>query len=235
MFQVKICGVTVPDDAWCCSEVGADAIGLNFYPASPRYVSPSTARRIVADLPSSLVKVGVFVNAVEDEIVRACGEVGLDAVQLHGDETPHMVARLADRRVIKAFRCAGQASPGVVDFLRQCRDLGAQPYGVLIDAAYPGVYGGTGQTADWPLVRDLSGRTGGSPVILAGGLRPDNVAAAVETARPDAVDTASGVESSPGCKDARLVADFIRNARDALERIQRLLNLPGCSAAWRSA
>jgi phosphoribosylanthranilate isomerase len=221
VFQVKICGVTNPEDGLCCSEAGADAIGLNFYPSSPRCVGLEMARQIARGLPPNISKVGVFVNAPLDEVLRTCEEVGLDAVQLHGDETPQMFARLAGRRAIKAFRCGGRDSSPVLEFLRQCDLLGCRPCAVLIDASTPGVYGGTGHTADWPLVRDLSGMLSGTPIILAGGLRPDNVTAAIEATRPAAVDTASGVELSPGRKDLGLVREFVCKARDALERLQR--------------
>jgi len=221
VFQIKICGVTNPEDALCCSEAGADAIGLNFYPSSPRYVSLEMARQIARGLPSSVSKVGVFVNATLDDMLRTCEEVGLNAVQLHGDEVPQMFARLAARRSIKAFRCAGHDSRPVLEFLRQCDGLGCRPCAVLIDASSPDAYGGTGQTADWPLVRALSGMLPGTPIILAGGLRPDNVAAAIEATRPAAVDTASGVELSPGLKDLGLVGAFVRNAREAFARLPR--------------
>lgn len=220
MFRVKICGVTDPHDALCCSEAGADAIGLNFYAASPRYVCPEMARQIAQGLPSTVVKVGVFVNAAIEQVLRTCDEVGLDAVQLHGDETPQMLARLGVRPAIKAFRCDGRDSRLVIEFVRQCQDLGCRPCAVLIDASRPGAYGGTGQTADWPTVRELSGLLGDTPIILAGGLRPDNVVAAIQATRPAAVDTASGVESSPGRKDSNLVREFVHHARDALERLR---------------
>lgn len=220
VFRVKICGVTDPHDARYCSEAGADAIGLNFYAASPRYVCPALARQIAQGLPSTVVKVGVFVNAAIEDVLRTCDEVGLDAVQLHGDETPQMLARLGGRPAIKAFRCDGRDSRLVIEFVRQCQDLGCCPCAVLIDASRPGAYGGTGQTADWPTVRELSGLLGDTPIILAGGLRPDNVVAAIQATRPAAVDTASGVESSPGRKDSNLVREFVRNARDALGRLR---------------
>lgn len=219
MFRTKICGVTDLQDALCCSEAGADAIGLNFYPASPRYVSPQQARQISQGLPAAVAKVGVFVNAAFDDIVRISDNVGLDVVQLHGDETPELVARLAGRPTIKAFRCHGRQTRPLLDFLRHCADLDARPCAVLIDAGHPGLYGGTGQTADWPAVRELADLLDGIPRILAGGLHPDNVAAAIWAARPDAVDTASGVESSPGRKEPRLVRAFVRNAQEAWGRL----------------
>jgi phosphoribosylanthranilate isomerase len=217
MFQTKICGVTDLHDALCCSEAGADAIGLNFYPASPRCVSLDNARQIARALPAAVAKVGVFVNAPLDEILRISDDVGLDIIQCHGDETPQLIARLAGRPTIKAFRCRGQDTRPVLEFLRRCADLGVRPGAVLIDARCPGLYGGTGQTTDWSAVRELADLLDGVPRILAGGLHPGNVAAAIQAARPDAVDTASGVESSPGRKQPDLVRDFVRHAQDAFE------------------
>ncbi len=108
MFRVKICGLTSPDDADSCVEAGADAIGLNFYPPSPRYVTREVAHAISRRLPPTVTKVGVFVNASADEVLETCEQVGLDAVQLHGDESPQVARQLSELRVIKAFRCAGR-------------------------------------------------------------------------------------------------------------------------------
>jgi phosphoribosylanthranilate isomerase len=219
MFQVKICGVTNLEDARCCAEAGADAIGLNFYPPSPRCVGVDVARRIALEMPATMTKVGVFVNASRDEMLRTCDRVGLDAIQLHGDETPQMMAELAGRQLVKAFRCGSNDVRPLAEFLRRCEDLGCRPDGVLIDACQPSAFGGTGQTANWSLVRDLSRLLLDIPIILAGGLRPENVAAAIEATHPAAVDTASGVESEPGRKDPQRVRAFIGNARDAFGRV----------------
>jgi len=222
VFRVKICGVTTPDDGVLCAEAGADAIGLNFYLSSRRYVPPSAAREIASRIPSTVTKVGVFVNATIDEVSGICGDVGLDAVQLHGDESPQMVRQLGAQNVIKAFRCEGSDLLPVTDYLHECEDLGCRLSAVLIDAYQGGSYGGTGQIAPWSLVRRLCDLSLPVPVILAGGLRPENVAAAIEATRPAAVDTASGVESSPGRKDPRRVRSFIRNARAAFESLAAL-------------
>ncbi len=219
MFRVKICGVANLEDAWCCAEAGADAIGLNFYPPSPRCVGVDVARRIALEMPATMTKVGVFVNASRDEMLRTYDRAGLDAIQLHGDETPQMMAELAGRQLVKAFRCGSDDVRPLAEFLRRCEDLGCRPCGVLIDAYQPSVFGGTGQIANWPLVRNLCELLLDIPIVLAGGLRPENVAAAIEATHPAAVDTASGVESEPGRKDPQRVRAFIGNAWDAFRRL----------------
>jgi phosphoribosylanthranilate isomerase len=220
LFRVKICGVTTLDDARHCVRAGADAIGLNFYPPSPRYVDPAVASQIATSLSGSVARVGVFVNASLADVVAVCDRVGLDFVQLHGDESPEIVRDLAPRAVVKAFRCRQHDDRPVIDFLGRCDALGTRPAAILVDACVPGSYGGTGLVADWDLVFRLQQQAAPVPVILAGGLRPDNVAEAIRAARPFAVDTASGVESAPGRKDPRLVASFVANARRALDLLQ---------------
>nr|MCU0871043.1 phosphoribosylanthranilate isomerase [Pirellulaceae bacterium] len=139
--------------------------------------------------------------------------------QLHGDETPQMMAELAGRQLVKAFRCGSDDVRPLAEFLRRCEDLGCRPCGVLIDAYQPSVFGGTGQIANWSVVRNLSELLLDIPIVLAGGLRPENVAAAIEATHPAAVDTASGVESEPGRKDPQRVRAFIGNAWDAFRRL----------------
>ena len=217
MFRVKICGLTSPDDADSCVEAGADAIGLNFYRPSPRYVPRDVAQAIARRLPPTVTKVGVFVNASADEVLETCEQVGLDAVQLHGDESPQVARQLSGLRVIKAFRCARPDPEQVTEYLFACAALGGRLQAVLIDACQSGSYGGTGQVAEWSLVQQLRTVPIAVPIILAGGLRPENVAAAIEATHPAAVDTASGVESDPGRKDPVRVREFVRNARAALE------------------
>lgn len=220
MFRVKICGVTDPEDGSLCVEAGADAIGFNFYPSSPRCLPIGLAREIALRIPPTVDKVGVFVNADPERVEGICDEVGLDAVQLHGDEAPQIVRLLAKRRVIKAFRCSGPDLKPVTAYVRGCLELGCQLSAVLIDAYQAGSYGGTGRVAVWPLVRALCDLPISVPVILAGGLGPENVAAAIEMVRPAAVDTASGVESSPGRKDPSRVQQFVRNAWTAFESLR---------------
>ena len=190
-----------------------------FLPASPRCVGVDAARRITLGLPATISKVGVFVNASRDEILRTCDQVGLDTIQLHGDETPQMMAELAGRQLLKAFRCSSDDLRPLTEFLQRCEDLACRPCGVLIDAYQPSTFGGTGQTANWSLVRRLSELLLDIPIVLAGGLGPENVAAAIEATRPTAVDTASGVESEPGRKDPQRVRAFVGNAWAAFRRV----------------
>jgi len=214
MFRVKICGITSVEDAQTAARAGADAIGLNFYAKSPRRVELPLARQIIEALPGGVVKVGVFVNALPEEVRRTFDEVGLDLVQLHGDEPPELLGDLGARPVLRAFRLGRAGLEPVRQYLELCRALGWRPRMILFDAQVAGVYGGSGQTLDWDA---LAGRgTDLPPAVLAGGLRPENVAEAVRRARPYAVDTASGVELSPGRKAPERVAEFVLRARQAL-------------------
>ena len=203
---------------------GADAVGLNFYSRSPRYIGQAQAREIilaVADARATsrppVVKVGVFVNATVSEIRQTADDLALDFVQLHGDEPPEMIAELAPRRVIRAFRLAGDDRQPILDYLAQCRKLGALPAAVLIDAFRRGGYGGTGETADWNAAAKLREELTDLPLILAGGLTSENVAAAIAQVRPAAVDTASGEESAPGMKDEVRLKAFVSAAIRAFD------------------
>ena len=144
MFRIKICGVTSAEDAAVCADSGADAVGLNFYPPSPRHVTIEAARLIVARLPPSVAKVGVFVNPSLEEVIRAHDTVGLDIIQLHGDESPDVVEQLDQRPVLKAFRCIERGPDWMLTYVQACRERKASLAGVLIDAHAPGKYGGTG-------------------------------------------------------------------------------------------
>ena len=216
MFQVKICGITTIDDARAAVEAGADAIGLNFYPKSPRYVSLDRAKQIATEVGDSLVTVGVMVNPSEAEALATVAEVGLAALQLHGDEPASLAARLSrEVAVIKAFRITAEGLRPALDYLDAFRSAGGQMHAALFDAYRPGQFGGIGETADWRALRQYPAQPLHPPLVLAGGLTPDNVAEAIRAVSPAGVDTASGVESSPGRKDAALVARFVRSARDA--------------------
>jgi phosphoribosylanthranilate isomerase len=198
--QVKICGLTRVDEAVACARAGADAIGLVFYPPSPRHVSVATAREITDALPASVARVGVFVDAEVDTVLETARAAGLTAAQLHGRETPAMVARLkaAGLTVIKALFAA--KTPG----LELAPTYGADA--VLLEQGAGPLPGGNAETWDYGLARRLAL---GPPLILAGGLDPDNVAAAVAKAKPDAVDLSSGVESAPGRKEIPRVERFM--------------------------
>lgn len=209
MTKVKICGITNLEDALLSAHLGADLLGFNFYEMSPRYIMLEAAREIIAQLPDHVVKVGVFVNESLENIVETADAAGLDAVQLHGDESP---AFACDAKVktgletIKVFRVSPEFKPSDV----LAYDAGA----ILLDAFSNDGYGGTGETFNWDIakkVRDLF-----PSIYLAGGLNANNVAAAIDAVRPYAVDVASGVESAKGKKDPVKVEAFIRNARTAL-------------------
>lgn len=209
--RVKICGVTTPDDLRLCGDAGADAVGINFHPGSPRYVEPHAAAALLRHLPPFLDAVGVFVDRPLRQVYALSYQLGLRGVQWYGpgldrdDSFPF--------RLIPAFRVRDAANLDEVRAaVTACRAAGWAPAAVLLDAFVPGQHGGTGRTAPWNL---LAGFDPGVPVILAGGLTPENVAEAVRAVRPYGVDVASGVESTPGRKDPDKVRRFIATARAA--------------------
>jgi phosphoribosylanthranilate isomerase len=205
MTRVKICGITNLEDALAAVEAGADLLGFNFYKRSPRYVTPEVARGIVEKLPESVACVGVFVNEPEPEAVeRIAREAGVGAAQLHGDETPEFCSRIRGLLTIKALR----VGPGY-DAARAA-EFGTDA--VLLDAFVKGEWGGTGHTFDWTLARRT--RESVPKLFLAGGLTPENVAAAVEAVNPYAVDVCSGVESAPGRKSIQLMHRFIEAVKE---------------------
>ncbi len=196
--RVKICGITRTEDALAAARLGADAIGLVFYAPSPRAVSIAQARAICAALPPFVTPVGLFVNAAEAEVQAVLEAVPLGLLQFHGDETPAECERYG-RPWIKALRMA----PGL-DVAAEARRYGSAS-GILLDAWQAGVPGGTGQCFDWSRIPPLD-----KPLVLAGGLTPDNVAEAIRVVRPWAVDVSGGVEAEKGIKDAALMAAFIQ-------------------------
>ena len=201
---IKVCGITRLTDALHATQHGATALGFVFWPRSPRYVAPERAAEIVAQLPSSVMTVGVFVNESIDEIRGIVGRAGIAAVQLHGDEPP----AYADAIGWPLLRSVT---------LDDIDDVsGAWPVDVtlLLDAADRSRRGGTGQTVDWNRAADA---TRGRRVVLAGGLTAGNVADAIATVQPYGVDVSSGVEESPGVKDFQKVAQFLAEARSAFE------------------
>jgi len=214
MFHIKICGITTVDDALMAAEAGADAIGLNFYPRSPRYVAPDVARRIADAVSGRVTRVGVMVDPTEEDLSLV--NVELDLIQLHGNE-PLALVDLLNRAVgvVKAFRIGPEGLRPVVAYLEELHRFGGLLRGVLFDACQPGQLGGSGKQADWTAIKGYPSQRWHPPFILAGGLTPDNVAIAIQTLHPAGVDTASGVERSPGRKDPLLVGRFVREARAA--------------------
>jgi phosphoribosylanthranilate isomerase len=199
-MRVKFCGITRVDDAHEAVRLGAWAIGLNYWPQSPRRCDPGTAIQISSELRRKALLVGVFVNEGLDAIAAAVEDAQLGAVQLHGDEGPAFcqeVARRTGAKVIKALRVRSAADVRAAEAFRTDFHL--------LDAHRPETPGGTGASFDWELT---GGRESSVPMILAGGLRPDNVAEAIEIAHPYAVDVASGVEAAPGVKDHALMTAF---------------------------
>lgn len=201
--RVKICGITCVDDALAAAEAGADAIGLVFYAKSPRAVSLTEARRIVSSLPAFVASVALFVNPGPSEVQAVIDTVGVDLLQFHGDEPPAFCEAFS-RPYIKALRMKADAD------LATFATEHAAARGVLLDAWEQDRFGGTGKTFDWQRIRPQAGC---SRIILAGGLTPDNVALAITTVRPWAVDVSSGVELAPGRKSAERIHSFINEVR----------------------
>ena len=206
-MRIKFCGMTGVEDAREAARLGAWAIGLNHHPGSPRYCEPAVAIEIGAELRRRLEVVGVFVNPRLGELAAAVENESLTMIQLHGEEGPAFCQEAARRtgcRVIKALRVRSAADVHAAEAYRTAFHL--------LDAYRPGTPGGTGESFDWEL---LAGRRSQVPLILAGGLTPENVAVAVSAAHPFAVDVASGVEAEPGVKDPALMAKFVERAQRA--------------------
>ena len=218
MFKTKICGVTKRDDALDVVDSAADAIGLNFYPKSKRFVSRDTAKTICDVVGDQLLRVGVFVNENVRSILDTVEQTGIDAVQLHGDEPVEMLLELRSVPVIRAFRCKHGELSEVVEFLRRANAQGTPPAAVLLDAYHPGEYGGTGLTLDPAELAERVSQLGGVHWVLAGGLNPENVSRASRVTGARGVDTASGVESAPGIKDSTKVMAFSENAWSEFNR-----------------
>src|SRR5262245_57020217 len=206
-IRVKICGTTTLHDASKAAAFGADALGLNFHPASPRFVANAVAYEIARDLPPFVEPVGVFVEQPLRQVFQALNELGgVRSFQWHG--TQPEVCDAFPFRMVVAFPVRDRADlTRMTHYLDACRALGRLPAGVLVDAHVPGHYGGTGQTATWHILADFDP---GVPLILAGGLTPENVAKAINAVRPYAVDVASGVESAPGQKEPNKMYRFIQ-------------------------
>ncbi len=206
MVRVKICGITNWADARLAIDAGADALGFNFYPPSPRAVTPAQAWGIIRRLPPLVEAVGVFVNWSFAAVDALASALGLHAVQLHGDESPAVVAEFADvLPVIKAFRVHPGFRPAVLGRYRRAAAF-------LLDGFRPGLHGGTGKQFDWS-VAQRARRYG--RIVLAGGLAPENVARAIREVKPFAVDVCSGVEARPGKKDPARLRELMREVDSA--------------------
>jgi phosphoribosylanthranilate isomerase len=204
--QIKICGITKVEDANACTELGADMIGLNFYPQSSRYIQPQRARQIVEGIPHSIHAVGVFVDPAASEVRAIAKITGIECVQLHGDVPSDTCRELArEFRVIRAFSTGSHFQPKDAAPFSECD--------VLLDAYHAGLRGGTGLTCDWPAARATLPFA--RFLILSGGLNAHNVGQAIATVAPHAVDVCTGVESAPGVKDHRAIEKFIAAARTA--------------------
>ena len=202
MTIVKICGITNLEDALLSAKFGADALGFNFYEKSPRHISPEKAGEIIEQLPPEVLKVGVFVNERLEKICETAKTAKLDAIQLHGEETPEFAQELKAKtnlEIIKAFRVSPEFKPENV--------LQYKTDAVLLDAYSPKEHGGTGETFDWEIAKKV--REIFPKMYLAGGLAVENVKLATENVRPFAVDACSRLESAKGIKDAKKVSDFI--------------------------
>lgn len=216
-MKIKICGIKTIEEARVAAACGADMLGFNFYPPSPRAISLQECYRIVEVMHTEAPHVrliGVFVNMPPTEVFTILKQCRLDLAQLSGDET------LEDQQVLgevafKAVRLAGQPIIPALEAQIYRRKM---PPALLLDAYVPGQFGGSGQTADWQVAALVAKRM---PILLAGGLTPQNVAEAIRQVKPWGVDVASGVESAPGCKDLPKIMAFIRNARSAYEAVKK--------------
>jgi phosphoribosylanthranilate isomerase len=202
-MKVKVCGITSYADAEMALDCGVDALGFNFIPRSPRYVRPEDARRIIRRLPPFVTAVGLFVNVDQpDRVAGTARRAGVQAIQLHGDETPEYCRALKDWLLIKALRIG----PGGI--AEKLEDYEVQAF--LLDAKDDAFFGGTGKSFDWRLAKDIQRIR---PIILAGGLRSDNVREAIRAVQPYGVDVCSGVESAPGKKDPDKLKAFMSEVK----------------------
>ena len=204
MTQIKICGITNKEDAFCAADCGAAALGFIFYPASPRYTCPENVRQIISALPAKLATVGVFVNEKPEDVRKIVEYCALDMIQLHGDESPDYCRNFPSSCMIKAVELKS------MDDVQRAYHYHVAA--VLIDRRHEGLYGGTGQKSNWELAGRIKDK---KPLSLSGGLNAENVAEAVKTVRPAALDINSGAESAPGKKDHRKLAHIVDAVRAA--------------------
>ena len=217
MMWIKICGIRDVETASRVAELGVDAIGLNFYHASPRVVSVDVAMRISKTLPAAVARVGVFVNHSISDVEAIASNCQLDMVQLHGDETSSYLIELRHRlpqvRLIRAWRMRQEGLSDLKHYLEECQTSNCSIAGCLVDAHVAGTYGGSGARVPWEQLSVEYDRAEWPPLILAGGLTAMNIGEAISATKPWGVDVASGVESSPGVKDIELVRQFVSNAK----------------------
>jgi len=226
-FRIKICGLTDPANVRPTVEAGVQALGFNFYPKSKRYLDAELTPKVAIEIPPHVSRVGVFVNATPQDILSRVGACGLHFVQLHGDENIEdlkwinaslsSLAKLP--AIIKAIRLQSDPEKEIGTYIDRCHERGIDLAAILVDAFSTADYGGTGERANWTALGRWTDRRGVS-LILAGGITPENVAEAIATVRPDAIDTASGVESSPGIKDPDKVRRLVAAATAAWKSIE---------------
>lgn len=218
-FRIKICGCTDPAGFADWGGTSVDAVGLNFYPGSKRYLAPERRAVVAQAIPAGVARVGVFVNESPRLVREIAAECRLDWIQLHGDEPPEMESELTDLAIIRVIRCDREPCEAVEAYFRKMESAGVVPAStLLLDAYRPGEWGGTGATLPWSELAELFADRPGVRWILAGGLTPENVAGAIELARPFGVDVAGGVESAPGLKDPAAVRRFAERADAALRK-----------------
>ncbi|MEX0942780.1 MAG: phosphoribosylanthranilate isomerase [Pseudomonadales bacterium] len=212
--RIKICGITTVEDLDCAVSSGADAVGFNLYPPSPRAIDIETARKLVSSLPPLVSSVGLFVNQDPVEVRTICEAIGFDLVQFHGDESDAECASL-NKPFIKAVRIGDRTDVlAVATDYPSCRAL-------LLDTRVEGMFGGTGTTFDWTrLIRQSGYKKLSRPLFLAGGLTPENVRDAIRIVQPYAVDVSTGVESAPGKKDHARIKAFVDAVRQIDEELQ---------------
>lgn len=219
LIRVKICGYTDPADFAGWEGSAVDAVGLNFYPGSKRYLAPERRRAVADAIPAGLLRVGVFVNETPESIRQIVEECGLDAVQLHGDEAPEVEGALDGLPIIRAIRCVNSPQEAVeLYFARMLAARVDAAKTLLLDAYRPGAWGGTGATLPWNELETVFRDWPDVRWLLAGGLTPENVAEAIEQAKPFGVDVAGGVETSPGRKEPSAVRRFAERADAALRK-----------------
>ncbi len=211
--RIKICGLTREADIDAAVEAGADAIGMVFYPPSPRALTPERAAVLRRRVPPFVDVVALFVNARADEVRAVCDQVGPELLQFHGDEQPADCTAFG-QRYLRAFRVGAPGLETAPALLESCRAFGTAA-GWLFDSHSEG-YGGSGRTFDWSLVRNANDR----PVVLSGGLHAENVGQAIHAVRPTAVDVSSGVESARGIKSAERIHAFVAEVRRADEALR---------------